>query len=149
MLSTAVLAGLVLSRGFGEQAASPAFSLVEQSSFVWMAATFEKSGKLPTGEGWIGGGDLDLGSRLTAGLSYRYRDGGAWAKSSWWPRVGVILGPARLTLRQDLSTSSRTRILELRLTRPGTLQVEEVLGVGRYSPGAWGVFFQLWLGVGH
>lgn len=156
----ALYAGLAISGGFGEARFSPSARFTHDRPMVSFAATWEGAHKIAEGDGYILGGDVDVGTRVTVGLSYRHRHAGAWTKHSWWPRLGIGRGPIRFVVRHQLETGdlnlgarNRGTIGELHVRRwgSGRLGVYNVIGAGSfiddYRKRRYGIFAQAWMGV--
>ena len=148
--AVAFFAGFLASSGFGEDP-GPTLALTFQSNVLRGIASVELVPKRESGEGWIGGLDLDVGRVLFLGLGFHHRDGGRWTKQSAWIRGGIQSRNLRLVLRHDLTSENRVSIAE-GIGEFGTdrLRLRTVVGGGTYESATgreWGYFVGAQVGL--
>jgi hypothetical protein len=116
LASAAVLVGYGATSGLGE---CPGFEAAAylSSPHVAVEASGFTADKIESGRGWGVRGSAELRYRgLGAGLSYTYRDGGAWSKHYPWLRASAGYGPLRLVGEWTLGGVNQEKKLELRTT---------------------------------
>jgi hypothetical protein len=117
LLVGALLAGADYTRGVGEQD-RPSLALAADARSRWLGAEalYIASPKQESGQGWIGTGAVEVYApyTLSAGARYSHRDGGAWAKETWWARVGIGGERARLICEKALNGYNEESKIEAR-----------------------------------
>jgi hypothetical protein len=105
-----LLVGLMLSQGMGEGRLAPYAEARFDADRLRLSVQGEPSRKVESGRGYRLGADAEFYGPLIVGAGYRYRNGGAWAKSGAWASVGVGDRRARLVLRRELGLNRTTSL---------------------------------------
>jgi hypothetical protein len=95
-----LLAGPLSSDGLGEQRFSGAVAVEVSHGPFDVALRYDSARKIESGAGWIGSvhGAVEVGA-LRLGGAFVHRDGGVWAKDTFWLEPGAQAGPVTVTLR--------------------------------------------------